>query len=45
MGLLAERRREALASAAFLAGAVLSIAPMTAALLKELHVFATANPG
>jgi hypothetical protein len=45
MGLLAERRRESLAAAAFLAGAVLSIAPTTAALLSELRVFAQANPG
>jgi serine/threonine protein kinase len=42
MGLLAERRRESLAAAAFLAGAVLSVAPSAAALLGELKVFAFA---
>jgi serine/threonine protein kinase len=39
IGLLAEWRKEALASAAFLAGAVLSLVPTTLALLAEFGLF------
>jgi serine/threonine protein kinase/type IV secretory pathway VirB2 component (pilin) len=41
VGLLAEYRKEALASAAFLAGAVLSLVPTTFAILAEFHWWAT----
>ncbi|HTD68709.1 MAG TPA: serine/threonine-protein kinase, partial [Candidatus Limnocylindria bacterium] len=44
VGLLAEWRKEALASAAFLAGAVLSLVPTTLALLAEFHLFPVTAP-
>lgn len=44
-GDLARRGRENLAAATFLAGAALTIAPATLALLAELHLFATPPEG
>jgi serine/threonine protein kinase len=44
VGLLAQSRREPLASAAFLAGAVLSLVPTTLSLVTELHWLAGASP-
>jgi serine/threonine-protein kinase len=43
-GQAARREREPLAAATFLAGAVLTIAPCTLALLAALHVFAVTPP-
>lgn len=45
LGLHAERRREALAAASFLAGAALSLVPSTLGLLKEIGLLANAPPG
>lgn len=44
-GALARRSRDALASATFLAGAVLAIAPATLALLGESKILAVPTPG
>ena len=45
VGLLAERRRDVLASAAFLAGAVLSLVPATLTLLVDCDALTSTPPG
>lgn len=45
MGIVAERRRETLAAASFLAGVVLSLVPTSLALLEQFGWFSSSPPG